>query len=295
MLAATGARVPVRVYELWGLRLETEHGLKRMLLMCLEWLAMACASQVWANSNSLAAAAVAMRLLPKRKIRVLGKGSSHGVDCEHFSRAQPVEPPASVVDFVGRSDGALIIGFIGRITRDKGLDTLLNAVRRCNEHGLTVRLLVVGDDEDPALFQRVSHECREGNVYLSPFVEDVRGYLSVMDVLCLPTLREGFPNVVLEAACMEIPSIVSNATGAIDSVVDGETGWVFQTGDVRGLASRIAWVAANRDAVRAVGCAARVYAVGAFSREMVWRDKESNWARLIRSVRDVQRRVTRSE
>jgi len=255
-LAAWLARVPVRIYDLWGLRLETEHGARRALLALLERVAMAAATQVWANSRSLAAAATRMGLAGGKTIRVLGAGSSHGVDTEYFRRDVVAARPIEVEELRRANPTALILGFIGRLHRDKGVLDLLAATRRCADDGVDVRLVVVGDPEDPATVRGVDDAVSRGLAVWATGVTDVRPYLAAIDVLCLPTYREGFPNVVLEAAAMGVPAIVTDATGAIDSVVDGQTGWVTPTHDPTSLARLLSTMAADQSDIERRGLAA---------------------------------------
>ena len=267
--------VPSRIYELWGLRLETERGIKRHVLALTERVAMMCSTQILANSASLRDQAIQLRLPGQKRIMVLGQGSSHGVNSAFFRRSDDIGVPHEVDRFRTGNTG-LVIGFIGRLSRDKGIDTLLQAVSRCVARGNDVRLLVVGSPENLSTAEQVDQAVACGWALRIDEAQDIRGYLMAIDVLCLPTLREGFPNIVLEAACLEIPAIVSDATGAIDSVVDQETGWVFPSGDSVALADRISWMLGHRAVIGQAGQAARQRAVRDFSQSRVWDLKDQN-------------------
>jgi glycosyltransferase involved in cell wall biosynthesis len=227
-LAAWLRGVPRRVYMLRGLKLESTSGLKRRILLAAERMAARCAHVVLCNSESLRAEALALRLAPYRKLRLLGEGSSNGVDIERFSPG-----PSTVREQLGIPHYVPVIGFAGRLTRDKGLPELCEAfdLILCAEP--STRLLLVGwfdvaeDAVDPGLRMRI---LRHPQIYCTGFVPDTAPYYRAMDLLVLPTWREGFPNVVLEAAATGIPVVTTECTGARDSVLPEITGLMIPPG-----------------------------------------------------------------
>ena len=227
-LAAWLRGVPRRVYMLRGLELESTSGLKRRILLAAERMAARCAHVVLCNSESLRAEALALRLAPYRKLRLLGEGSSNGVDIERFSPG-----PSTVREQLGIPHYVPVIGFAGRLTRDKGLPELCEAfdLILCAEP--STRLLLVGwfdvaeDAVDPGLRMRI---LRHPQIYCTGFVPDTAPYYRAMDLLVLPTWREGFPNVVLEAAATGIPVVTTECTGARDSVLPEITGLMIPPG-----------------------------------------------------------------
>jgi len=247
--------VPVRVYQLWGLRLETTRGLWRRVFTVLEKITTGCSTHIVANSRSLADEAVALGVA--KHVTTLGEGSSHGVDVERYAPARIAEfrlPPA-LSEQLGRVP---VVGYIGRVHRDKGVDVLLDALEVVRSRGHVLALLIVGPDEDAPLARRIRDYSEDGLVIVSAGgVDDVRPYLNRMDLLCLPTYREGFPNVVLEAAAASRATITTTATGARDSVIDGETGLLVAPGDALGLADAIEQLLNDEDQRRRLGENAR--------------------------------------
>ncbi|MDR2997029.1 MAG: glycosyltransferase family 4 protein [Microbacterium sp.] len=274
LLASIAARlfgVPARVYALWGIRFETAQGAERVLYRGIERMIATSSTAVVANSASLAARAAELGVTGADRVVVLGEGSSHGVDSKRFSRrAQLPEIDAATARFLADHEG-ITLGFVGRLHPDKGIDTLMAAASRLTAQGEAVRVILVGGEEGADV------EIPPGvAVHLTGEVPDVRPYLDVFDVLVLMSRREGFPNVVLEAASMEVPAIVSDATGCVDSVLDGVTGYVVPTGDADALGSAIAELAGDPAGLRALGVAARDRAVKSFDPEYVWRLSEEH-------------------
>jgi glycosyltransferase involved in cell wall biosynthesis len=214
--------VPVRVYVLRGLKLETSTGLRRQILLGAERLAAACAHVVLCNSESLRVEALALGVAPAEKLQLLGDGSSNGVDMERFSPG-----PSDVRERLGLSSEAMVLGFVGRLTRDKGLPELIEAFEAILTREPEARLLLVGwfDASEDALGEGLRARIKNHpRIHYTGFVADTAPYYRAMDVMVLPTWREGFPNVVLEAAATGIPVITTVSTGSRDSVVPEVTG-----------------------------------------------------------------------
>ena len=227
-LAAWLRGVPRRVYMLRGLKLETTSGFKRRILLATERMAARCAHVVLCNSESLRTETLALRVAPSSKLHLLGEGSSNGVDINRFS---PV--PSPIREHLGIPRSVPVVGFVGRLTRDKGLPELCEAFDLILRAEPSTRLLLVGwfdvaeDALDPDLRARILHHPR---IYCTGFVPDTAPYYRAMDVFVLPTWREGFPNVVLEAAATGLPVVTTESTGARDSVLPEITGLLIPPG-----------------------------------------------------------------
>ncbi len=236
-IAARLTGVQCRVYFLGGLRLEGATGWHRSLLVAMEFLTCAASTRVVANSPSLASRALELRLTPRRKIGMTDPGSSHGVDVEHFS---PVVRNTALGAELGLDATLPVIGFVGRLTKDKGIHTLIEAMGHLGSRRMAVQLLVIGhqDEVDSSTYVRRLHELPATTVVVGA-VDDVRPYFGLMDIHALPSLREGFPNVVLEASAMAVPTVTTNATGAVDSVINGVTGLICPIEDGFSLANAL--------------------------------------------------------
>jgi len=238
MLAAFLTGVPIRIHQQRGLRSETLTGLKRQILLFTEWLACKCATKVICNSFSLRDITIKLRLASEEKCTVLGAGSSRGVDSERFSvRESNLRKTQSLQRKYGISPADPVIGFIGRLVRDKGISELREAYERIQLKYPSVRLVLIGPPEtgDP-----IGREClewleKQANVIFTGHIDNIVPYYSLFHVLAFPSYREGFPNVPLEAAAMQIPVVGFRSTGVVDAVQDGVTGMLVTQGDVDAL------------------------------------------------------------
>jgi len=273
MVAAKLSGVPVRVYQMWGLRLETETGARRAVYRALERVTAAGATHVVANSVSLADAARAEGIA--RDILVIGGGSATGIDLAHFADDAPMPSvDASTAEFLALGRAPFTVGFVGRVNRDKGVETLLEAARITAARGVPVQLLIVGSSESEEIEKLVVEAAQELPVHRVLAVADPRPYFLAMDVNCLPTLREGFPNVVLEAAALGIPTITTDATGARDSVVDEVTGLIFPVREAQALADSIVRCATEPGLLGRFRDAGRARVRDQFDQAIVWKAHE---------------------
>jgi len=272
-LAAWLAGVPCRIYTLRGLRLETERGLKRRLLQFAEWLACRTAHRVVCVSESLRQLVVELGLVPREHTVVLGVGSSNGVDVSHFAPTLALARRAQALRRrLGVPRNAMVLGFVGRMTPDKGVPELLMAYMQVRRSFPRLYLLLIGswDEEDP-LPADVRHiiETDPQILYLG-VVADPTVHYTVMNLFVLPTHREGFPNVLLEAHAAGKAVVTTRATGAIDAVTDGVTGMLVPVGDVAALTDALARLLRDPDLAHRMGRAGRERVSGEFRAERVW-------------------------
>jgi glycosyltransferase involved in cell wall biosynthesis len=287
MLAAWLARVPARVFTLRGLPLTASTGLKRRILWWSDWLTMRLAHCVTAISPSLRDEAVALGLCRRERIRVIHLGSSNGIDTRRFARTCPTAE-APLRRTWGLPPGALAVGFIGRIVRDKGVIELADAWERVRREAPDARLVLVGPTEpqDPVPPEILDRLQRDERVVFAGWHDDTVPCFEALDLLVLPTYREGFGNVLLEAGAMELPVIATRVAGCIDAVVAGpaaaengrfrypplagETGLLVPVRDSAALAEAILTLLNDPERRRRMGRAGRTRAVRDFSREVIW-------------------------
>lgn len=285
MVGGLLARVPHRVYTLRGLRLETARGLKKRVLVIAEKIAVACAHRVVAVSDSLRIRTVATGIAAAEKVEVLGLGSSNGVDTDRF-RSGLSRTELELRQSLGLADGTPVIGFVGRLTRDKGIHDLMAAF---NQQVLprvpSACLLVVGGYEDGDPIEETLKRNLEQNpaVVMTGMVADPAPYYRLMNVLALPSYREGFPNAPLEAAASEIPVVAYKATGTIDAVVDGITGVLVPVGAIAPLGEALCSYLLDSELRNRHGQAGRARVVEYFRPDLVWLQWKDFYLRQLRS------------
>jgi glycosyltransferase involved in cell wall biosynthesis len=266
-LAAWLCNVPVRVYMLRGLKLETATGFKRSILLAAERLAAACAHVVLCNSESLRARALLLGIASAAKLHLLGEGSTNGVDMERFSPG-----PSDVLDRLRIRPGVPVLGFVGRLTRDKGLPELIEAFESILILEPEAHLVLVGwfdaaeDALDAGLQARIESHT---HIHCTGFVDDTAPFYRAMDLLVFPSWREGFPNVVLEAASTGIPVIATACTGSRDAVVSEVTGLLIPPGYPAAICEAVLQLLRNPDRRIRMGLAARAWVRKHYSDEHV--------------------------
>ena len=267
-LAAWAARVPHRFYTLHGLRLETATGAGRRLLFAAEWLACRLAHRVISVSESLRERAVTLGVVAGEKTVLVAEGSAKGIDMAPF-RASPKKAITvrRLREQLGIALGHEVVGFVGRITRDKGIAELIDAFDILRRKRPRLKLLLVGEYERPREIPRRTRQAVKDDpaVIRAGFVEDPVPYYELMDVVVLPSYREGFPTAALEAAAAGKPLVAARATGSVDAVVDGETGILVPQRNAASLATAVESLLADSEAANRIGRAARERVRAAFS------------------------------
>lgn len=274
MIGAWLARVPVRIYHIHGLPLVTATGYKRFLLRWSDKLACLLAHRVLCVSHSIHQVAVAERLCAARKIAVLLGGSTNGVDASNRFNPQFVGEQARLQERAryGIPGHALVIGFVGRIVRDKGLVELAAAWTVLRDEYPTLHLLIAGpfepQDPIPSDVAELLHD--DPRVYLVGQTDDTAQLYSAMDVAILPTYREGFPVVPLEAAAMMLPVVATRIPGCVDAVQDGVTGMLVPVRDAARLTAAIRTYLDDERRRHEHGRAGRERVMRDFHQETLW-------------------------
>lgn len=232
MMAAKMAGVPVRVHTFTGLVWPTSTGLIRQILIWTDKLTCACATHVIPEGEGVKQDL--QRCITRKSLKVLGYGNVKGIDLQYWKRTAPAEPHETVT-FI----------FVGRLVREKGINELVAAFVQLNKRYPQTRLLLVGPYEekiDPLMPEtmRLIDECEAIEAVGSQ--TDVRPFYERSDVLVFPSYREGFPNVVIEAGAMDLPSIVTDINGAREIIVNYENGLIVPPRDEAALYEAMEWM-----------------------------------------------------
>jgi glycosyltransferase involved in cell wall biosynthesis len=261
MLAARLAGVPIRMHHIHGLPAMTTSGPKRWLLKTCDALTCRLADEVYCVSHSLSQVVARQRICPAAKLRVLENGTIDGIDAEH--RFNPSRFTSDMRRAQRRvlniPDDAQVVGFVGRLVKDKGVDELLEAFAALSRKFPALHLLVVGPHErHQRLSARAAAALRgDARIRTVGYCEDPAQYYAVMDVLAFPTHREGFGLVAAEAAAMELPVVATQIPGCVDAVQHGVTGTLVPPRDAAALSEAIAIYLSDPDLRRRHGVAGR--------------------------------------
>jgi glycosyltransferase involved in cell wall biosynthesis len=224
MVCARLARVPVRVHWFTGQVWATRKGVMRHLLQTTDKITAQAATHLLVDSHTQADFLASQSIVARNRLEVLGSGSVSGVDCERF-KPDPAARQAMRAE-LGITDAETVLVFAGRINRDKGIIELIEAYRRLRDRGHAVRLLIVGPDES-----RLLEGTLPAGVITIGYTRQVERYLLAADIFCLPSHREGFGLVLIEAGACGLPSMASRIYGITDALIDGVTGLLHRPED----------------------------------------------------------------
>jgi lipopolysaccharide/colanic/teichoic acid biosynthesis glycosyltransferase/glycosyltransferase involved in cell wall biosynthesis len=256
MTAAWVTGVPVRLHTFTGQVWATRQGLARSFLKLMDLLIARCATFTLTDSASQRRLLIAEHVVGADRIDVLEHGSVSGVNGARF-RPDAVRRKR-VRDRAGIAETDLVLLFVGRLTHDKGVLDLARAFAVLAAERLDVHLILVGPDEQ-MLRPAIAALCGgcERHLHFVEFTDTPEEIVAAADVLCLPSYREGLPNVILEAAAAGIPTVASHISGIVDAVAEGRTGLLHEPRDVGDLLARLRMLAADPALRRRLGDAAR--------------------------------------
>ena len=231
MMAAYFARVPLRLHTVAGLTLMEAWGIKRTLLNAVEKLTYRFANHVYPNSKGLYDFILSEKFTSQRKLKLLGKGSTNGIDTNYFDPALfSSELVANHKKEWNIPENDFVFVFVGRMVKDKGVNEMVAAFLSLQKKHPDTTLLLVGsfeDDLDPLQEETKQAIIANTKIVHAGFQKDVRPFLAVSNALVFPSYREGFPNVVLQVGAMGLPAIVSNINGCNEIVQNNYNGIII--------------------------------------------------------------------
>jgi glycosyltransferase involved in cell wall biosynthesis len=239
MLASKLAGVPIRMHTVAGLPLMEVSGIKRRVLNIVEKLTYSCATKIYPNSRGLKEFIIKEKLTSERKLKILGNGSSNGIDTKHFSPSQVSDlEKLQLRTDLNISKNDFVFVFMGRLVGDKGINELVQAFTKMSKTHTNSKLLLLGPletDLDPLLPNTLNEINQNIAIMYLGYQHDVRPYFAVSDVLVFPSYREGFPNVVMQAGAMGLPSIVTDINGCNEIIKSGVNGIIIPVKDVQSI------------------------------------------------------------
>lgn len=283
IVAACLARVRVRIHTFQGEPWSTRRGVWRWFLKLMDTIAANCATHITVISQSERKFLIEENVIGEEKAVVLGDGSISGVDTKKFTR-DPVLRRSAREEIQAGNDEVVFL-YLGRLTKDKGVLDLAMAFRKTQDRGLRTRLLLVGPDEEDIWSQMQNLGLIfPGIMGCIGYTNSPERYVAAADVICLPSYREGFGMVIIEAAAAGVPAIASRIYGITDAIEEGVTGLMHEPGNIEQLAGRMIELANNHALREQMGESARERASRYFSKERVIGALEEYYSRILLSV-----------
>lgn len=275
MVSAYLSGIKSRVYFRHGIMYETSKGVKRVLLKSIERFTGFLATKVVCVSPSVLAFSTEESLSAVYKNLLLNKGTCNGIDAANKFNKDKVE--VAVTSELKRKYGILaedrVIGFVGRLVNDKGINELISAWEELVKIHSNIKLLLVGPFEDRDSIPEIvkTYISNTPSVIHTGLIGDIVPYYALMDVFILPSYREGFPTSVLEASAMELPVLTTTATGCRDSIIEGHTG-MFISFDISDITNKVSTYLNNPSLILSHGKNGRDFVLKNFQQNRIWEE-----------------------
>lgn len=271
-IASYFARVKVRLYCQWGILYVGFSGCKRALFKFLEKVVCKLSTTIKPDSHGNLAFSIYEGLYNSRKGSVVWNGSANGVNLEKFNVTKKHIWRSLIRENHSIEDDCFVFGFIGRLTRDKGINELLSASKILMNRYPNFKVMILGDKENNSSVNQQTYEWsrRENRIIYCGVTDEVEKYISSFDVLVLPSYREGFGTVIIEAGAMKVPSISTDIPGPNDAIINNQTGILIKMGSVNSLINSMEFLINNKIIVQELGNNAYEYVVSNYEQKRLW-------------------------
>jgi glycosyltransferase involved in cell wall biosynthesis len=274
MIAARLANIPYRLHTVAGLPLLETKGNKRKLLNLVEKITYKCATHVWPNSYGLKNIIIDKKLCPPFKLKVISNGSSNGINTSYFAYSLYGDnSKKNLKKELSINENDFVFIFVGRLVTDKGVNELIKAFNTINNQYPDIKLILVGSHEpdlDPLNVESLEIIKQNKNIISVGWQSDVRPYFAVANVLVFPSYREGFPNVVMQAGAMGLPSIVTDINGCNEIIIEGKNGVIIPPKDGEALKEAMISLLTNKEKRERLAAVSRQMIVDRYEQKMVW-------------------------
>ena len=292
MLAARLAGVPHRLHTVAGLPLMEATGIKRKILNFVEKLTYSSATRVYPNSKGLYDFILQNNFTQSNKLKIIANGSSNGINTIFFNPEQVTETErVTLREKLNIQPDDFVFVFVGRIVSDKGINELIKAfseLQTAENNELTgIKLLLVGgleSDLDPLNPETLAEINQNKDIISAGFQQDVRPFFAISDALAFPSYREGFPNVVMQAGAMGLPSIVSDINGCNEIIVEGENGLIIPSKNVEKLKEKMLTLARDKNLYIKLKENSRRMIENRYEQSVVWNALLEEYEGLLQSV-----------
>lgn len=272
MLAAKLAGVPVRIHTFTGLIFPSKTGFLQRLLIFMDRLLCACATHIYPEGKGVKKDLMLYKITSK-PLKVIANGNVNGIDTTYFSKDKVLfEEQQALKKELGINETDFVFIFVGRLVSDKGINELVRAFSQLTTHNS--QLLLVGSTEselDPLQLETLQEIENNKNILTVGFQSDVRLYYSISDCLVFPSYREGFPNVVLQAGAMGLPSIVTDINGSNEIIVGGENGIIIPAKNATALYQAMLKISSDEQLQTQLQSNSRSKIVSRYEQQLVWK------------------------
>lgn len=252
-IAAKLANVPVRLHTFTGQVWVEKRGVTRKLFRFIDKVILKLNSQCYADSRGQQQFLISQGIGCNNSIKVIGSGSLSGVDLERFNIIPWQEQQASIQSELGIKEGDFVVTFIGRISREKGVVELVSAFKCLQKKYERLHLILIGPCEEKSVEAELIYWADIHRLHYIGSTKKPEKYLAVSNLLCLPSYREGFGTVVIEAAAMKVPTLGTKIYGLIDAIQDEVTGILIEPRNIKQLKIAIEKLIHNRDYCKQLG------------------------------------------
>lgn len=284
MMAGWICRTPVRIHTVAGLPEMEAIGWRKWLLRTTERLTVFFAHRIYPNSFGLKEYMTRELDVPAGRLTVLGKGSTNGIDTAFFSPSGKVEEEARLLrQRLGIGANEIVFCFVGRLVKDKGITELTDAFVSVTSE-VPAKLLLVGpleNDRDPLPDRTLEVLQSRNDIVCAGYHDDVRPWMAASDIFVFPSYREGFPNVVLQACCMETPVIVSDINGCNEIISHAKSGWIVRPKDTTALADAMVLLAKDKPLRTGLASAAAAFVRSNFEQHVIWEELYREYQQLL--------------
>lgn len=273
MLSSYLIGVKIRIHTVAGIPWINMTGVKRYFYFCIEWFTYKLSTNVLSNSLNQLEFIVSNGLIKREKIDIIGNGSSNGIDLTYYQLNDSINKKGDTIRNKFNIKNEKVIIFVGRIVKDKGIEVLVNAFELLDQYFGNVKLILVGpyeNDLDP-ISDSVYNKIQTNDKIISVgYVEDVRPYYAISDILAFPSFREGFPNVLLQAGAMGLPIVASNINGCNEIIEENVNGVLFTAGDHLALYNSIKKVFEDSEYFNKLKINSRVVIKSKYNQLLYW-------------------------
>ncbi len=270
MMAARICNVPIRIHTFTGLIFPSALGLKKKILICSDKITCSCSTHINPEGKGVMNNLESFNITNK-PLKIIGNGNINGVDCNYYKCTQHILEQANK----NRIKGYLTFCFVGRIVHDKGIEELISSFVRIQKIRSKIRLILVGTFEqklDPIKEKTIEVIKNNENIEYVGWQQDIRPFLAASDIFIFPSYREGFPNVLLQAGAMGLPSIVTDINGSNEIIINGENGIIIPPRNENELYSAMIYMIDNEAKRHSMALCSRNLIESRYEQQYLWKE-----------------------